>query len=208
MELPNKLLEQIACNTRPKKEEHMLIVMGKSTHEEHISQPLETNKKQVKIAINFLTGYNGIFNVTNSNKKIYFAKSVTEEVGFIQITRPLGAYEIESLNNEIKRIIIDEEHLTEADYPFTIKSNFSTLGFVIEISRQGPINNVLPDDSIRILLGIDGATIYEKVNLSPNPVDNLSFVKIFFEPDIAQGMIFRGKRSDIIHSCTMTVDPG
>ena len=53
MELPSKLLEQIAFNTRPKIEEHMLIVMNKSTHEEPSSQPLQTNNKQFKIAVIF-----------------------------------------------------------------------------------------------------------------------------------------------------------
>ena len=38
MELPSKLLEHISFNTRPKIEEHMLIIMDKSTHEEHLSQ--------------------------------------------------------------------------------------------------------------------------------------------------------------------------
>ena len=84
MELPSKLLEQIAFNTRPKLEEHMLIVMDKSTHEEHLFQPLQTNNKQFKIAITFLTGYNGIFNVTNRNNKFYFKKSNIDE-DFIQI---------------------------------------------------------------------------------------------------------------------------
>ena len=46
MELPSKLLEHRAFTTRPKIEEHMLIVMDKSTHEEHLSQPLKTNIKQ------------------------------------------------------------------------------------------------------------------------------------------------------------------
>ena len=32
MELPSKILEQIAFNTRLKLEEHMLIVLDKSTH--------------------------------------------------------------------------------------------------------------------------------------------------------------------------------
>ena len=41
MELPSKLLEQIAFNTRPKIEKHMLIIMDKSTHEEHLFQPLQ-----------------------------------------------------------------------------------------------------------------------------------------------------------------------
>ena len=80
MELPSKPLEQLAFNTRPKIEEHMLIVMDKSTHTEHLSQPLQTNNKQFKIAITFLTGYNGIFNVRNSNNKFYFANQLLLEM--------------------------------------------------------------------------------------------------------------------------------
>ena len=91
MELPSKLLEQIAFNTRPKIEEHMLIVMDKSTHEEHLSNPLQTKNKQFKIAVSFLSAYNGIFNVTNSNNKFYFTKSVTDDNHFMQITIPPGA---------------------------------------------------------------------------------------------------------------------
>ena len=208
MELPSKLLEQIAFNTRSKIEEHMLIVMNKSTHEEHLSQPLQTNIKQFKIAITFLTGYNGIFNVTNENNKFYFKKTITNEDGFIKITIPPGAYEIESLNNEIKRIIIDEEHYTEANYPFTIKPNFSTLGSIIEISPQGPIISFMFDDSIKDLLGFNARTLYEEYTPSDNPVDILSFDNIFLECNIAQGMIFKGKRSGIIHNFTMDVHPG
>ena len=208
MELPSKLLEQIAFNTRPKIKEHMLIVMDKSTHEEHLSQLLQTNNKQYKIAVTFLTGYKGIFNVTNANNKFYFTKSITDKDGFIQITIPSGACEIESLNNEIKRIIIDEEHYTDANYPFKINPNFSTLGSIIEISTQGPVITFVPDDSIREILGFNKTTIFEEYNLSPNPVDILSFDNIFLECNIAQGMIFRGKRSGIIHNFTMDVDPG
>ena len=136
MELPSKLLEQIVYNTRPKIQEHMLIVMDKSTHEEFLSNPLQTNKRQFKIAVTFLTGYNGIFNVTNSNNKFYFKKSISDEGGYIKITIPPGAYEMEALDKELKRIIIDEEHYTEANYPFKIKPSFSTLGSIIEILPQ------------------------------------------------------------------------
>ena len=207
MELPSKLLEQIAFNTRPKIEEHILVIMNKSTHEEHLSQPLQTNNKQFKIGVTFLTGYNGIFNVRSENNKFYFLKSITDD-DRIQITIPPGAYEIESLNNEIKMIIIDEEDYTEANYPFSIKPNFSTLGSIIEISTQGPVKIFVPDDSIRELLVFNKTTIFEEYNLSPNPVDILSFDNIFLECNIAQGMIFRGKRSGIIHNFTMDVDPG
>ena len=119
MELPSKLLEQIAFNTRPKIEEHMLIVMDKSTHEEHLFQPLQINNRQFKIAITFLSAYNGIFNVTNSNNKLYFFKSISDEDHIQKSIRP-GVYEIEALNDEIKRIIIDEGDYIESNYPFHI----------------------------------------------------------------------------------------
>ena len=206
MDLPSKLLEQIVYNTRPKIEEHMLIVMDKSTHEEHLSQSLQTNNKQFKIAVTFLSAYNGIFNVTNSNNKFYFFKSISDD-NHIQISIRPGVYEIESLNDEIKRIIIDEGHYTEEEYPFHIKPDFNTLGSIIEISPQRSVITFIPDDSIGSLLGFGKSTIYEEYNFSPNPVDIISFDNIFIECDIARGMIYRGKQSNIIHNWTMTVNP-
>ena len=161
MELPSKLLEQIAFNRRPKIEEHMLIIMGKSTHEEHLSQPLQTNKKQFKTAVTFLSAYNGIFNVTNSNDKFYFKKALIDE-GFTQITISPGAYEIESLDDEIERIIIDKGHYTEANYPFRIKPNLSTLGSIVELLPQGPIIGFVFDDTIGSLLRFNETILYEE----------------------------------------------
>ena len=207
MELPSKLLEQIAFNTRSKIEEHILIVMDKSIHQEHLSQPLHTNNKQFKIAITFLSAYNGIFNVTNSNNKFYFTKSITDDDHYIMISIPPGAYEIESLNDEIKRIIINDEHFTEANYPFTIKPNFSTLGSIIQIPKEESAISFKASDSIGSLLGFNKKTIYDEYNLSDNPVDILSFDNIFIETNIAQGMIFKGRRTGINHNFTMDVDP-
>ena len=207
MELPSNLLEQIAFNTRPKIEEHILIVMDKSTHEEHLSQPLQTNNKQFKIAITFLSGYKGIFNIIDSNNKFYFKKAIQDE-DFIQIRVPPGAYEIESLDDEIRRIIIHKGHYTEGNYPFRIKPNFSTLGSIVEITSPGPQISFVFDDSIGTLLGFNEILVWGKYNLSDNPVDILSFDNIFLECDIAQGMIFKGRKSNIIHNFTMDVDPG
>ena len=82
------------------------------------------------------------------------------------------------------------------------------LGSIIEISTQGPVITFVPDDSIRDLLGFSKTTIFEEYNLSPHPVDIISFDNIFIETDIAKGMIFRGKRSGIIHNWSMNVNPG
>ena len=64
------------------------------------------------------------------------------------------------------------------------------------------------DDCIKDLLRFHAIILYEEQNLSSNPVDILSFDKSFLEVDTPQGMIFKCKRSGIIHNFTMDVDPG
>ena len=56
MDLPINLLEQIAYKTRSRIQEHMVKVRDKSTHEEHLSQPLQSNNKHLKKTVTFLTG--------------------------------------------------------------------------------------------------------------------------------------------------------
>ena len=208
MEPSSNFLERVAFNTRLKIEEHILVVKDEPTQKKQLSQPLQTINKQFKIAATFLTGYNAIFKVTNSINKFYFANSFNDGGFFIQITILSGAYEIESLNSEIERMNIYEGHFTETNYPFQIKPNFSTLGSIIEISEQGPTITFVPNDGIRDPLGFIKTTIYDEYNLSPNPVDILSFVILFLRCDIAQGMRFKGRRNGIIHNWTITVDPG
>ena len=146
--------------------------------------------------------------MTSKNNKFYFAKSSSDEDDFIQILIPKSAFELKSLSNEIKKSNIEKKHYTEANYPFTIKPNFLTLATMIELSFQGPVISFVPDDSIRDLSGYNATTIYEEYNLSPNPVDLLSFDNNFLECDAAQGKISRGKRSVRIHNLTIDVDTG
>ena len=112
------------------------------------------------------------------------------------------------MKNEIERIFIEEGRFTEADYPFTIKPIFSTLGSIMGISRQKPLISFLPNFSMRDLLGFNGSTIYEENNKSPSPVDILSSDNVFLNCDIAKGMNCRGKRSRKRQNFTMDVDPG
>ena len=118
-----------------------------------------------------------------------------------------GACALESLDEEIIRIIIEEGYATEVNYPFLIKPNFSTLGSIIEITSGYQID-FTQNHTIRDLLGFNSVKLYEEYNLSDKSFDIISFDNIFIECDIARGMIFNGKRSSIIHNFTMDVDPG
>ena len=64
------------------------------------------------------------------------------------------------------------------------------------------------ENSIRDLLRFNARALYEEYTISNNPVDILSFDNIFIECHIAPGMIFKGKRSGIIHNFTMDVERG
>ena len=121
------------------------------------------------------------------------AKSITDKDGFFPNKIPQGSYELELLNDENIRIIIEKGHFTEVDYPFTTKPNPSTLRSIMLFSRQEPLISFLSDDSMRNLLGINASTKYEEYNLSPNPAEILPFDNFFKHTDIARGMIFKGK---------------
>ena len=93
--------------------------------------------------------------------KIINSISQNQSDDFSVISISNGAYELEALSKKIKRIIINEGHFTEVNYPFTIKPNFSTLGSIIEVSSQGPLISFLPDDSKRNILGFNATTLYD-----------------------------------------------
>ena len=92
--------------------------IASSIHEENLSQPLQTNNKEFKIANTFLAGYNGIFNITDKNKQFFFQSPLNH---FDEISISPGAYEIESLDLEIKRLIINRyAAMDDESYPFSI----------------------------------------------------------------------------------------
>ena len=62
------------------------------------------------------------------------------------------------------------------------------------------------DDSFRNLLGFQETILYIECNLSPNPVDILSFDRFLLGCDFAKGLIDKQKRSGIFHNWTMTVN--
>ena len=85
---------------------------------------------------------------------------------------------------------------------------FGTLGSFVEVLTPGPMISFVFDDSIGNLLGFNEILLWGKYNLSDNPVDISSFDNNFIETGIAQGLIFRGRRTGIIHNFTMDVDLG
>ena len=83
----------------------MFFVMDKSAHEESLSQTISTNIKQFQTAVTFLSGYNGIFNITTKTSEFYYTKTIDNDDYSEGIIRP-GAYELENLEEKFKRILL------------------------------------------------------------------------------------------------------
>ena len=84
--------------------------------------------------------------------------------------------------------------LTEEDYPFAIKTSYSTLHSVAEIrpGRRWQIS-LLQDDTLGDLLGFTPEVIHDEFTISGHPVDVLSNDNIFLKTKNAQEMLFEGK---------------
>ena len=87
---------------------------------------------------------------------------------------PPEACEIESLNEETKRNIIEDGYFTDEKYRFLFKPNFSTPASIIEISRHEPSLSFDQIGSIRHIFGYGPLVTYEQYTYSHK------FVEIFY----------------------------
>ena len=84
---------------------------------------------------------------------------------FNKIGIPKSAYETESLDKEIERIIIAEGYFPESNYQLAMKPKFSTTGSIIEKSpKRGIQISFVQNVSIRDLFGFKSGVIYEEKN--------------------------------------------
>ena len=111
------------------------------------------------MAITFLTGYNGIFNITDENNKFFY---VTREKMIVDNAIPKVAYELEALDLEIKRLMVLNGDSDGESFPFTIKPNFTTQGSIIEIEDGWEIDFTYAG-TIKNILGFDARKLAENL---------------------------------------------
>ena len=111
------------------------------------------------------------------------------------------------MKDQIKRILIEEGYFAETDFLFLIEQTISTLGFIIDFSRQETLISFIPDESIRNPLGFNASIIYEENIIITNPVDKVSVDKLFIGTDNARVIILKSNRSGILHIFKVDVSP-
>jgi hypothetical protein len=167
------------------------------------SAVLDPNK-QYEASLVYLSTYNSIPNVSRErNNK--FTYSTDNGISWESIALDTGAYELEDINNEIKRRIQENG---DDEAAIEITANISTLKSVVEIKKSGYQVNFAVDHSIGTLLGFEKETLSSGYNLSPKKVDITVINSIFVNLDIIMGSYVKGQQFPTIHSFYPNVPRG
>ena len=132
-------------------EGHVLIVMDETTHEEHLSNALQTNNEQFKTSITLLTCFNGRFIITNKYDKFYFTVSFKhDDFNVISVPLRLTKYSLSTAN--MNELFSKKDFLQNRKIHLQSNQNYSTLGFILKISSTFTSSQIasIADDSMTV----------------------------------------------------------
>jgi len=162
------------------------------------------NNKNYEAALLSLDIYNSIPNVS-VNKNNIFTYSTDNGTTWKTIAINTGAYELQAINNEIKRQIIaygDDENA------ITIAANTSRLTSIVSITNPSYKVDFSVANSIGSILGFDGGMISHGYNESPNIVNIIQINSILVNIDIIMGSYVNGSRSPTLYSFYPNIPSG
>src|SRR5208282_4120211 len=132
-----------------------------------------------EIALVNLETWYSFANISVTNN--LFRYSIDGGLTWKLLTIDIGSYQIESINDEIQRLLQingDWDSDNNAHY-ITLSPNISTLKAVIEITNADYRVDFTIDNSIRSILGFDSAVLSQGCNISDDLVNIIDFNSIF-----------------------------
>src|SRR5271166_4506861 len=157
--------------------------------------------KQYEAALLSLETYNSIPNIIegkNNEFKYYNGEA------WKTIILSTGAYELNAINNEIKRQIIANR---DSESAIDITADVSTLKSIVSIDNPNYKVDFGIPNSIGSVLGFE-TVIGHGYNVSPNIVDIIQVNSILVNIDIIMGSYVNGSASPTIYSFYPNVAPG
>lgn len=156
--------------------------------------PIELSPfKNYTLGLVELLTFNSIPNIDEGNNKLHID-------GIEVITIPTGSYEIEDIENYVKKVLADR------DISIDLRANNNTLCSEIKCNRK---INFKPSDSIGRLLGFTPRTLEADVtHTSDLPVAILKVNSLRVECNITTGAYLNGQQVHTIHEFFPVVPPG
>ena len=169
---------------------------------------LEPNKKY-EAALLSLDTYNSIPNVIKGKNNI-FKYSNDNGASWKVLELDTGSYELETLSDEIQRLMIinGDYDLVNSKFYITISPNKSKLTSIINITNPDYKVDFSVSNSLASLLGFKKIVISAGYNESKNIVDIITLNSILVNIDIIMGCYVNGSSLPVIHSFYPNVPPG
>ena len=161
--------------------------------------------KQYEAALLSIDTYNSIPNIMEGKNNAF---RYYNGEAWNTIVLNTGSYELESINNEIKRQLIANGDI---EMGIDITANISTLKSIVNINNPNCRVDFGVPNSIGSVLGFETLTdlvIDHGYNVSPNIVDIIQVNSILVNIDIIMGSYVNGSSSPTIYSFYPNVAPG
>ena len=162
--------------------------------------------KKYEAALLSLETYNSIPNITDKNNT--FLYSVDNGLSWKSITLEKDAYELNQINSEIQRQMVNNDDYDKTNDSFFINISISRLSSVIEITNPSYKINFDIENSIGSILGFTKETLSVGYKKSPKIVDIVNVNSILVNVDIIQGSYVNGVNSHAIHVFSPSAGPG
>lgn len=161
-----------------------------------------------EIALVNLETWYSFANVTPANNIFKYSTDDGNTWKVLQIET--GAYEIESLNDEIQNLMRSNGDWDAAnnDYYISVSANTSTLKSIVDVTNVSYKIDFTIENSIRTILGFNSSTLSRGHNISDSIVNILDFSSIFVNCDCINGSYVNGISAPVIYSFGPKVSPG
>jgi hypothetical protein len=170
--------------------------------------PINLPDYDFEIALVNLETWYSFANITPANN--LFRYSVNGGNTWKLIAIETGAYEFESLNDEIQRLMkVNGDWDSESNaYYITMSANTSTLKSTVDITNTDYKVDFTIGNTIRSILGFDSEILSHGYNVSEKIVNIIDFNSIFVNCDCINGSYVNGILSPVIYSFGPKVSPG
>ena len=197
-----KILSEIEKNTRPLPQIPLEVKYNTNYHRMNLTDSIDLSDGNYVIGVTSFNTYNSIFNVTSKNNRFIYYDSV---MGMKEIILLPGAYEIDQINAEISRQIMNESILSES--PITIEADTSTLRSIIRLKDSFSVDFTF-SNTLRDLLGFNSRVLTDPVNISDKKVNITDIHRIHLCCDCIVGSLRNGEPSNILFSLILSEPPG
>jgi hypothetical protein len=183
------------------------LVSKTSSFQTNFPTPLKLDpNRNYEAALTYFSAYNTIFNVDDTNNKFIYStdparadpSKVDKGITWKTIKLPNGAYEINQINNEVKR---------QVGEGIEIGVNLSTTKSYINITKPDFKVDFTKSNTLREMLGFTPQILSTGFNISNNVVQITNLTAIMIHCDLISGSYINGKESNVIYSFPANLVP-